>query len=84
MASTHKFAINFWSQARVFQKTRLIKIFLDLHSIDSYKKATTCTSILFMNYTCSTKKKLTAAAGLLGSHQKKTKAKRNQIYYKTC
>lgn len=35
----HKFAINFWSQARVFQKTWLIKIFLDLHSIDSYKKS---------------------------------------------
>lgn len=73
MASMHKFAINIWSQARVFQKTWLIKIFLDLHSIDSYKKVSTCTSTLFMNYTCSTKRKLTAATGLLGSHQKRQK-----------
>lgn len=73
MASMHELAINFWSQARVFQKTWLIKIFLDLHSVDSYKKVNTCTSILFMNYTCSTKSKLTAATGLLGSHQKKDK-----------
>lgn len=44
MASTHKFAIKFWTQGKVFQKTWL-KVFLDLHSIDSYKKLTTHTHI---------------------------------------
>lgn len=37
------------------------------------KKAMTCTSTLFMNYMSSTKRKLTAATGLLGSHRKKDK-----------
>lgn len=78
----HKFAIKFWSQTRVFQKT-WPKIFLDLHSIDSYKKVTTCTSILFMNYTCSTKK-FNSCNWFAGITPKKDKGKRNKIYYKTC
>lgn len=81
MASMYELAINFWSQATVLQKTWLIKIFLDLHSVDSYKKVSTCTSILFMNYTCSTKRKLTAATGLLGSHRKKKKQKGREIKF---
>lgn len=55
---------------------------LDLCSVDTYKKVTTYTFILFMNYTCATKKKLTAATGLLGSHQKK-KDKERRIKFIT-
>lgn len=53
----------------------------DLLSV-SLKKITTCTPIFFMNPACSTK--LTDSTGLLESQQKKTKGKRNKIYYRTC